>query len=582
MKPSEEIEICIADEIDRQAIYALRHEVYASELRQHPENAEGLLRDKLDHFNIYIVARSAKGVLGFISITPPGGDSYSIDKYISRPECPFAFDARLYEIRLLTVINPCRGTKLALLLMYAAFRYIVAQGGTRIVAIGRQEVLELYKKVGMQGLGRRFLSGAVTYELMTGQIGVMTTVARDYEPLLKAMENTVYWNIGVPFASNAACYHGGAFFKAIGEEFDCLERRQEVINADVLDAWFPPSPKMIQSLKEHFDWTVRTSPPVDAQGVVNVISRVRKIPMDCVLTGGGSSDLIYLAFQKWLNPSSRVLITDPSYGEYAHVLENVVQCHVDRIELSPENGYRLELSELEEHLEKKYDMIVLVNPANPTGQYVPKSDLEALLRKVPSKTLVWIDEAYLEYVGSGQSLEPYAARAHNVIICKSMSKVYALSGLRAAYLCASAFLVNDLKRYSPPWAMSLPAQIAAVYALQDPEYYASRYEETRELRDQLVKDLACFEDWRVIPGVANFVVCSLPAQGPTAEDIVLECRRQHLFIRDLKTMGRSIGGYTLRIAVKDADTNHKMMVILQRVYAELYQTPKHEELLWNS
>src|SRR6266542_963020 len=90
-----------------------------------------------------------------------------------------------------------------------------------------------------------------------------------------------------------ACYHGGAFFTAIGDAFDDLDRRHDVINADVLDAWFPPAPGVLEALRAHLDWLARTSPPTNCDGLVRTIAEVRGMPAECVLPGAGSSDLIY-------------------------------------------------------------------------------------------------------------------------------------------------------------------------------------------------------------------------------------------------------------------------------------------------
>src|SRR5262249_62247408 len=69
------------------------------------------------------------------------------------------------------------------------------------------------------------------------------------------------------------CYHGGAFFEAIGEEFETLERRHDIVPADVLDAWFPPAPAVLEALREHLDWLVRTSPPTHRTGLPPAIPR---------------------------------------------------------------------------------------------------------------------------------------------------------------------------------------------------------------------------------------------------------------------------------------------------------------------
>src|SRR6185369_9289782 len=108
-----------------------------------------------------------------------------------------------------------------------------------------------------------------------------------------------------------------------------------------------------------------------------------------------------------------------------------------------------------------------------------------LLKDLPPQTRIWVDETYIEYAGSGESLEQFAAESENVIVCKSMSKVYALSGARVAYLCAGAHQLEGLRAITPPWVVSLPAQVAATVALRDPRYYNGRYDETQVLREQL-------------------------------------------------------------------------------------------------
>jgi len=141
-----------------------------------------------------------------------------------------------------------------------------------------------------------------------------------------------------------------------------------------------------------------------------------------------------------------------------------------------------------------------------------------------------------------------------VIVCKSMSKVYALSGARAAYLCAGAHQLEALRAITPPWVVSLPAQVAAVRALQDPDYYAARYHETHELRAELVKDLRAL-GLDVLPGIANFVLCHLPEDGPTAAEVVKRCRTRGVFLRDAGAMGSQLGSHALRVAVKAREEN---------------------------
>lgn len=554
----------VATQQDRETIYRLRHEVYARELRQHHANDAGRLTDALDAFNLYLVIAEGDMLAGFVSITPPGSPSFSIDKYLRRDQLPFPFDARLFEVRLLTVPETKRRSLLALALMYAAFRWVESHGGTRIVAIGRREVFSMYERVGLKPVGLSVQSGAVTYDVMQTTLPDVHAALPGIRAMLDRVQAEMAWEIGVAFYTPAACYHGGAFFDAVGDEFGSLEKLNTIINADVLDAWFPPSPRAVEALQRHLPQLLRTSPPTGCEGLARAIARARSVPPECILPGAGSSDLIFLALRHWLTPQSRVLILDPTYGEYAHVLERIIRCRVERLPLHRNERYRLSPARLEAHFAHGYDLIVLVNPNSPAGQHVPRANLEPVLRTAPPRTRIWVDETYVDYAGAGQSLEPFAAASENVIVCKSMSKTYALSGARVAYLCAGPSQLESLRPLTPPWAVSLPAQVAAVKALEDADYYAARYAETHALRAELAQGLQAL-GWEVVPSVTNYLLCHLPAGGSDAATVIARCRAQGLFLRDAATMGSQLGDRVIRVAVKDAATNQRTLRILGEI-----------------
>jgi histidinol-phosphate/aromatic aminotransferase/cobyric acid decarboxylase-like protein len=364
-------------------------------------------------------------------------------------------------------------------------------------------------------------------------------------------------------------FHGGAFFDAIGVEFDELSRRHDVISADVLDAWFDPAPAVAGALHDALAWSIRTSPPTHADGMQRVIARMRGIDERSILAGAGSSDLIFLALRHWLTRDSRVFVLDPMYGEYAHVLEQVIGCRVDRLPLARSSQYDVDLEQLGECLKRGYDAAFVVNPNSPTGRHVPRRALENVIRAAPSRTLLWVDETYVDYAGRGESLETFAAASDNVIVCKSMSKAYALSGVRAAYLCGPVTLVDELRGISPPWSVSLHAQIAACAAVRSVDYYERRWRETHVLREELASWL-CELGWDVVAGCANFLLCHLPVDGPPAAALIAECRRRNLFLRDVSSMGHVFDAHALRIAVKDAQTNARMVDIVREVVFQQY------------
>lgn len=365
-----------------------------------------------------------------------------------------------------------------------------------------------------------------------------------------------------------ACFHGGAFFDAIGHRFERLNRVPDVINADVLDAWFPPAPAVVETFTQHLPWLARTSPPTGSEGMIETIAERRGVPQESIVVGAGSSQLIFLALLHWLRSDSKALILDPSYGEYAHVLEQVIGCRTDRFTLSKDKRFVVDHDELQSTLSEGYDLVVLVNPNNPTGQHIPRDEMIQLIERSPRDTLFWIDEAYIDYLGPDESLERFAAESDNVVVCKSMSKVYALSGLRVGYLVGPPRMMSTLRRRSAPWAVSLPGQLAAVKALDDPTYYDACYRETTALREGLVDELRMLPGLTVISGTANFCLLELAPDAPTTTELMERCRRHNLFLRDPAATSPQLGDRSLRIAVKDAETNARMIGIIQSALAE--------------
>jgi histidinol-phosphate/aromatic aminotransferase/cobyric acid decarboxylase-like protein len=384
----------------------------------------------------------------------------------------------------------------------------------------------------------------------------------------------------------ARCEHGGASFTAIGDEFDDLSRRCAVIAADVLDAWFDPAPEVLDALRDHLAWSVRSSPPASCEGFVRAVARARGVHEDCIVPGAGSSALIYLALTRWLSRESRALILEPTYGEYAHVLHRVIGCRVDTISLREENGFAVPLGELRSKLASgRYDLAAIVNPNNPTGTVIRRADLEPVIAAAHERTIVWVDEAYCEYAetcdsgncgagvppagsaaGGGRlphgktvTVEPLAAASLNIVVCKTLSKVYALSGLRAAYLCGPAPLMAELRKLTPPWAIPLPAQIAAVRALACNGYYQARWRETHALRADLATALRGLAPWRVIEGCLNSVLCLLTPGMPLASELVRACRNRGVYLRDCANLCPAFDGGAVRIAVRSEEENVRVV-----------------------
>jgi histidinol-phosphate/aromatic aminotransferase/cobyric acid decarboxylase-like protein len=205
---------------------------------------------------------------------------------------------------------------------------------------------------------------------------------------------------------------------------------------------------------------------------------------------------------------------------------------------------------------------ILVHPNNPTGSYFTRDQLCELADSFPSTRFI-IDETYVEYIGRAHSVESEVARRDNVFVLKSMSKVYALSGARVAYLAGPPKTVAALRAHLPPWAVSLPAQIAAAEALRDPGYYEQRYAETRQLADACVTDCrsACDLEIRKT-GLPCYLV---DAQSRSeAVRIINELKSADIFVRDCASFGSEMQS-VVRITVRSAVENARILSALAGV-----------------
>ena len=155
------------------------------------------------------------------------------------------------------------------------------------------------------------------------------------------------------------------------------------------------------------------------------------------------------------------------------------------------------------------------------------------------------------------SLEPKAGP--NLYVLKSLSKVVGLSGLRAAYVVGD---VDPYRRFVPPWAVPLPAQLAAVRALTDHNaYYRAARAEVCAARAELERDVAAaLSAAKVHEGCANFFLVDLPA-GISATDVVERCRELGVYLR-------AVGDDRIRIAVRSGPDNARIALALLEVAGE--------------
>lgn len=346
-------------------------------------------------------------------------------------------------------------------------------------------------------------------------------------------------------------YHGGASFGAIGVDLTHLERAAEVITADVLDAWFDPAPEVLETLRRHLAFLVKSSPPSHAEGFVEEVARRRGVPRECVLPGAGSSSLLFACLPRMLAPGRPVAVLEPMYSEYEHIAGTLLGCPLVRIPLREEDGFLPHTEEIVRAVKAaRPQAVLIVNPNNPTGRCWPREELLALIDGAGLETQFVVDETYLEFAGEGLSLEPEAARRPNLAVLKSMSKVYALSGARVGYMVLEAGRAAELEKWLPPWPVGLLSQAAAMEALRHPEYYRAKYEETRQLREEFRAALAAL---RPLPSCTNYFL----VRPDRPAELAARLRERQIYVREF--FSGPLEGKYLRITVRSGEENRRMI-----------------------
>ena len=536
-------------------ISTLRHEVYASELQQYQVNSEQQLEDPGHHF----IACMVEGKLaGYISLNPPNKQPFRVSTYFSQE----TLDETLYskcgerlsstfEVRALTVSPDFRGKQISARLMAHTLNFILQANGTDIVAMGHANVVELYKKIGM-----------TVFEQHGIQYGETFYYPMYLDPQLAQTMNAE--KISELKHDEEVCYHGGKSWDTSKFNF---EIRDTLVVADVLDSPFPPCPEALHVLREQLERCCQESPPTQCEELIETIAETRGVQSKHVAVSSGSSSLMFSFLPQLLSPSSRVLVLSPMYGEYSHILTHVIGCEMTNFVLHKENGFEIDADELIRQA-RQHDAVILVNPNSPTGVYCNKmSEIVHQIQdesKSPTQCkMIWVDETYIDYIPEAQSLEALVDTNPSLIVCKSMSKCYALSGLRVAYAVSQK--MADLRRFIPPWAVSLPGQLAAVAALKNPAYYNEQYDIIHHQRTVLSEKLR-EQNFTVLPGVANFILTFLPEDAQhTSSSFIEACKEKGVFIRDAQNMGVTLGNNSVRFAIRSSHENVRIVECVKEV-----------------
>lgn len=313
-----------------------------------------------------------------------------------------------------------------------------------------------------------------------------------------------------------------------------------------------PSPLAIKALRKGMN-DLNRYPDGSCFYLAKALSGRLKIRPEEILFGNGSNELIELAVRTFLSPGDEAIMAHPSFVVYSMT----VQAVNGRSIIVPLKDWQHDLDAMAAKITDRTKIIFIANPNNPTGTINTRAEMDRFMEKVPPGVLVVFDEAYYEYVASPDypdTLE-YFRQGRDVLVLRTFSKIYGLSGLRIGYGIANEEIIRDLNRVRQPFNVNSLAQKAAAASLEDERHLARTRRTNEKGRKYLYREFRAM-DIKYIPTEANFIYIIL--SDNSAVQLYNDLLKQGVIVRPM-------GPDALRVTIGLAGENRKFIDAMRKI-----------------
>jgi threonine-phosphate decarboxylase len=308
------------------------------------------------------------------------------------------------------------------------------------------------------------------------------------------------------------------------------EKAKEIVDFCFIANPYYPTPGMLEELQRSLPNLIKSYPSSNPLTSQSYLAEVLHVDPERLVIGNGATELIALITQTLID---RIAVPIPTFGEYIEKMRDAR--NADLYPLDPEQGYELHLDDyLAWADQRKLECLLIINPGNPTGQFIPLEKMVEFLRRARHLELVIVDESFIDFAGDPiPSLLPFADQFTNLLIVRSMSKHCGVPGLRLGYCCSSnTFLLNRLRRFIPTWNLNTLAQhFLSLLPGTNAEYHEGRKRLMTDVK-QLYEDLRAIPHIKVYPTGANFLLFKVN-NGTSATELQARLLVEHgMYVRD--------------------------------------------------
>ncbi|MCA9398703.1 MAG: histidinol-phosphate transaminase [Candidatus Omnitrophica bacterium] len=318
---------------------------------------------------------------------------------------------------------------------------------------------------------------------------------------------------------------------------------------------YTPSPKVLKAI-EKAALNLNRYPDGDCYYLRQELSKRLGVGARQFIFGNGSDELIVFAIRAFVDKEDEVIIAKPSFLIY----EIASQIAGAKIKAVPLKGFRYDLDGMKAAVTGRTKIVFLGNPDNPSGQYFTRADIEGFMKGLSKDILVFIDEAYFEYVDAKDYVNSIALlkKYSNMIVTRTFSKMYGLAGLRIGYGIASEEVVDYMNRVREPFNVNSLAQAAALACLKDQAYYRKVARDVKKQRDVIYQGIRKL-GLEVQESCTNFILIDVKTN---ASSVTKKLLQKGIIVRDMSFWG--LDRY-IRVSIGTEKENRQLLSMLEEV-----------------
>lgn len=355
-------------------------------------------------------------------------------------------------------------------------------------------------------------------------------------------------------ALNTISQHGGNT-RECAEMLGISESEILDFSANINPLGMPESLK--QAIKEHLELG-QFYPDPHYQALHQSIADFHQCKPWQVLAGNGATELIF-SIISLLKPQKTLLLI-PGFAEYYRALQHN-NSQIIEYQLDEKNHFAVD-EKILNAVTEELDCVFLCNPNNPTGQLIEPALLQQIvLHCQHCQVSLIIDEAFIDFAGEQYSLIPQLHHYPHVFILRSLTKFFAIPGLRLGYIVNSnPQTMQQLRYQQQPWTINCFAELAGKTILTDQRYIAATHQWLQQEKLFLYQELSKLPLLKVYPPAANYIFFRCLDSELDLQEYLL--REHHILIRDCGNY-RGLGKGFYRVGVKDRENNEKLVKVIK-------------------